>query len=39
MEVLQYFSEDFLSSALGTVTMFAVVFGTIFWKSLKEDDE
>lgn len=37
MEILQYFSEDFLSGALGTVVMFTVVFGTVFWKSLKED--
>lgn len=39
MELLQYFSEDFISGALGTVVAFACIFVTVFWKSLKEDDE
>lgn len=39
MDLLQYFSEEFLSSAFGTVVMFAVVFGAVFWNTTKEDKE
>lgn len=39
MELLQYFSEEFLATAFGTVVMLVVVFAGVFWKSIKEDEE
>lgn len=39
MDFLQYFSEDFLATAFGTVVMlFAVVVG-VFWNTIKEENE
>lgn len=39
MELLQYFSEDFLATAFGTVVMLIAVGVGVFWNTIKEDKE
>lgn len=39
MELLQYFSEDFLATAFGTVVMLVAVGVGVFWNTIKEEEE
>ena len=39
MDFLQYFSEDFLATAFGTVVMLFAVGVGVFWNTIKEKDE
>lgn len=39
MDFLQYFSEDFLATAFGTVVMLLAVAVGVFWNTIKEEKD